>query len=84
MESLTLNPKSYALEFFFLYIPPPFAPLFCKVENPESIARQVQRLLADAQLRQTLIQNAPQLVAQKYDWNLLAPKMQNIFERLLG
>ena len=58
--------------------------LFCEVKNPESIARQVQRLLADTQLKNTITQNASQMVAQKYDWNLLAPKMQNIFEKLMG
>lgn len=49
--------------------------LFCEVKNPESIARQVKRLMADESLRKSLIVKARKMVKQKYDWNLIAREM---------
>ena len=52
--------------------------LFCKPNNPKSIAEKVKLLLADNSLRQKIIANAQKLVAEKYDWNLIAEKMRQI------
>lgn len=49
--------------------------LFCKTNNPKSIAKKVKLLLADNSLRQKIIANSQKLVAEKYDWNLIAEKM---------
>ncbi|MCK4386503.1 MAG: glycosyltransferase family 4 protein [Candidatus Pacebacteria bacterium] len=57
--------------------------LFCEVQNPKSIAEKIQLLLNNPNLANTLTQNASQLIAQKYDWNLIAKKMQNIFEKMI-
>ena len=52
--------------------------LFCKPNNSKSIAEKVKLLLADNSLRQKIIANAQKLVAEKYDWNLIAEKMRQI------
>lgn len=58
--------------------------LFCKVDDPESIATQVKRILADSALRTRLVTNAKKLVTEKYDWNLIAREMhERVFNQLL-
>lgn len=57
--------------------------LFCEVNNPKSIAEKVKILLENNELREKVIANARKLVAKNYDWNLIAGKMRNIFNRLL-
>jgi glycosyltransferase involved in cell wall biosynthesis len=49
--------------------------LFCDVKNPQSIARQVKRLMIEPGLRAKLIENGEKLVREKYEWDLLARKM---------
>ena len=51
--------------------------LFCEVNSPESIAKQVERLIADEPLRNKIIANARKLVEEKYDWNLIAREMKS-------
>ncbi len=50
--------------------------LFCEVNNPQSIAKQVKRLINDVDLRLRLAENAMQMVTERYDWNLIAEKMK--------
>ncbi len=50
--------------------------LFCQVENPESIAEQVNKLLENKNLRDTIILNAKKQTIEKYDWKLIAQHMQ--------
>jgi glycosyltransferase involved in cell wall biosynthesis len=57
--------------------------LFCKVRDPQSIAEQVKRLLADQLLREELIINGQALVREKYDWNIITKDMRKVFGRLL-
>ena len=52
--------------------------LFCKSNNPQSIAEKVKLLLADNSLRQKIVANAQKLVAEKYDWNLIAEQMRKV------
>ncbi|TSC67301.1 MAG: hypothetical protein CEO19_290 [Parcubacteria group bacterium Gr01-1014_73] len=52
--------------------------LFCEPNNPQSIAEKVKLLLADNSLRQKIIANAQKLVAEKYDWNIIADQMRLI------
>lgn len=55
--------------------------LFCEVNNPESIAKQVKRLMDDENLRNKLIDNAKKMVEEKYNWNLIARDMRSkVFE----
>lgn len=50
--------------------------LFCEVQNPESIAKQVRRLLENPALRENIVINAKTMVFEKYDWNQIADTMQ--------
>lgn len=57
--------------------------LFASVDDPASIARQVNRLLNDNALRMRLFTNGRTLVAEKYDWNLVARAMtERVFDKL--
>ena len=57
--------------------------LFCEANNPKSIAKQVQRLIADEPLRNKLIANAKKMVEEKYDWNLVAREMKTkVFDKV--
>lgn len=51
--------------------------LFCKVRNPESIAAAVLRF-EDAGLRSRVIQNGRALVEQKYGWDDIARRMNEL------
>jgi glycosyltransferase involved in cell wall biosynthesis len=50
--------------------------LFCHVENPQSIADQVTKLIEDTTLRTTLVANAQKLVSENYDWSHIADRMR--------
>lgn len=56
--------------------------LFCEVENPKSIAEKIELLMHDAALREELVKNAREMVREKYDWGLIAGKMEDIFNKL--
>ncbi len=59
--------------------------LFVNVDDPQSIARQVKRLVNDGVLRARLVMNAKKLVTEKYDWNLIARDMkEKVFDKLLN
>ena len=51
--------------------------LFCETHNPESIARQVKRLIDEPALRQKIVENARKMVEEKYDWDLIAQEMKS-------
>ncbi len=55
--------------------------LFCEVGNPNSIADKVQLLLSNNSLREKIIENASKMVREKYDWNSISPKMQEVLGR---
>ena len=58
--------------------------LFCKVDDPESIATQVKSILSNPALRARLVTNGKKLVTEKYDWNLIASQMyERVFNQLL-
>ncbi|MBI5401169.1 MAG: glycosyltransferase family 4 protein [Candidatus Yonathbacteria bacterium] len=57
--------------------------LFASINDPASIARQVERLVADPALRNRLFMNGRTLVAEKYDWKLIAKNMkERVFDKL--
>ncbi len=59
--------------------------LFCDVDDPRSIARQVKRLVDDEVLRTRLVMNGKKLVTEKYDWNITAHDMkEKVFDKLLN
>lgn len=50
--------------------------LFVAVNDPRGIARQVNRLMKNENLRNTLIANGKRLTREKYDWDLIAEEMR--------
>lgn len=58
--------------------------LFCEINNPKSIAEKVKLLLENDELRGKIIGKAKEMVIRNYDWNLIAEKMKNIFDKLLS
>lgn len=57
--------------------------LFCQPANAEDIARQIERVLNDSTLRGALRAKASALVAQKYSWDTIAPRMRDLMRSLL-
>ncbi len=56
--------------------------LFCEVNNPQSIAEKVKLLIGDEELKNRIIQNGYQMVTHNYSWEVVAGKLNNIFNRL--
>lgn len=57
--------------------------LFCEVKNPESIAKQVRRLIEDEKLRKKIVENAKKMVKEKYDWDLITNEMKTrVFDKV--
>ena len=50
--------------------------IFCKVRDPQSVAQAVQKYLDNPSLAAQVVKNAKALVAEKYDWNSIAYRMQ--------
>lgn len=50
----------------------------CEPQNPESVAKTVQRVINDVG-RNRIIENAYRMVKEKYDWDLIAGKMKEVF-----
>jgi glycosyltransferase involved in cell wall biosynthesis len=48
----------------------------CKKDNPESIVLAVKRVLSDEERKEKILNTAFEMVAEKYDWNLIAKRMQ--------
>ena len=57
--------------------------LFCEVKNPASIAQKIIQILDDEILRQKIIANGQKLVQEKYNWDNIALKMRDIFNKLI-
>ncbi len=56
--------------------------LFCEVGNPQSIAQKVEKLMKDKESRDFIVKNAREMVRGKYDWDLVAEKMKEVFGRV--
>ncbi|KKP80407.1 MAG: Glycosyltransferase, partial [Parcubacteria group bacterium GW2011_GWB1_35_5] len=52
---------------------------FCQPENPESIAEAVKRVMGDLQ-KNSVVENAYNMVKEKYDWDLIAREMNEVFD----
>ena len=57
---------------------------FCQVKNPKSIAEKIDYILDDKNKEEVdkVVQNARQLIKEKYNWGLITKKMKEIFEKL--
>lgn len=51
--------------------------LFCKVGDPKSIAEKVMEYVNNPELKKRIVNNAKEMVAQKYDWDLIAREMKS-------
>lgn len=58
--------------------------LFCKVNDPKSIANKVLEISKDNYLRHHIVEKAFEMVRSKYDWNNVAGQMKGIFNDLTG
>lgn len=52
--------------------------VFCESRNPESIAKAVRRIQEEAGLREKLTLNGGMLVRERFDWNAIARRMNEI------
>ncbi|MFH0853878.1 MAG: glycosyltransferase family 4 protein [bacterium] len=57
--------------------------IFCKVKNPKSIADSIILLLSDKALYDNIVENARRMVEEKYDWDIIADEMRNIYNKLV-
>jgi len=55
--------------------------LFCHVRNPESIAEKIKWILDEKNKEEVarVVANAREMVGRKYDWEIIAEKMEKIF-----
>jgi glycosyltransferase involved in cell wall biosynthesis len=56
--------------------------LFCDVNDPESIAQKVEKLIKDPESRDYIVKQAKSLVREKYQWSRVAGIMKEIFNQL--
>ncbi len=56
--------------------------IVCKVKDPESIVIAVEGLLGDDGLKNNIIVNSFNMIEQRYNWELVAKKMKQIFEKI--
>ena len=54
---------------------------FCQPQNPQSIADTIKKLFL-TQTKNKIIENAYNMVLQKYDWNLIAEQMKKVFDNI--
>ncbi len=57
--------------------------LFCNVGDPQDLAEKIKILLTDRELRMKLVDNGRRLVAEKYDWNIIAAEFSKIYGKFL-
>jgi glycosyltransferase involved in cell wall biosynthesis len=56
--------------------------LFCNVRDPQSIAECIKKYLSDRELTTRVVANAKKMVLAKYDWDIIARNMREIFINL--
>ena len=54
--------------------------IFCETNNPKSIADTINKLTKNPDLLKKITQNAKELVIKKYDWDIIAKDMEEIFK----
>jgi len=57
--------------------------IFCAVRDSESIARAVTQYLDNPQLKAQIVANARALAIHKYDWNIIAPAVEEQIFKVL-
>lgn len=56
--------------------------VFCAVDNPQSIAKEVSFIMGDRVLRDKIVINAKKIVFERYDWNRVSKKMLDVFDNI--
>lgn len=56
--------------------------IFCGVSDPTDIALKVGMAVKDKELRHAIINNAKEIVREKYSWDKIAKSMDGVFRRL--
>jgi len=54
---------------------------FCKPQDPDSIVETVNKVINDPK-KNEIIDNAYNMVVEKYDWNLVAKQMKGVFNKI--
>jgi glycosyltransferase involved in cell wall biosynthesis len=53
--------------------------MFAEIKNPKSIADRVMKIMRMSEVREKIVQNAFDLIKEKYDWNNISEKIKTIF-----
>ncbi len=56
--------------------------VFCSPDNPQSIVKAVNRIMSDDILRKQIVENAYNMVVERYDWNHVSFKMGEVFDKV--
>lgn len=51
--------------------------LLCEVRDPQAIAGELKKLITDNALRERLVANATKMVHERYDWDVIAERVNN-------
>ncbi|MDD5589869.1 MAG: glycosyltransferase family 4 protein [Candidatus Portnoybacteria bacterium] len=57
--------------------------IFCEVKNPKSVAEKIKLLLENGDLKKKLIENGKRIVEERYNWDSIALKMKEIFNKTI-
>ena len=57
---------------------------FCEKDNPMSIARAINEILGDNELRRMIVKNAKALVEERYDWEKISGEMNEVYHLKLN
>lgn len=55
---------------------------YCEPENPESVAKTVQKVISDPN-KNKVVDNAYNMIKEKYDWDLIAKQMKEVFDKVV-
>ncbi len=58
--------------------------LLCEVRDVDSIAQALRRLVADETLRKQLVANAMKMVHERYDWDVIAERIDREVYQVVG
>ncbi|KND46689.1 MAG: Glycosyltransferase [Parcubacteria bacterium C7867-006] len=56
--------------------------IFCAPNNPQSIAKAVDLISEDSSLKQKIINNAYNMVTERYSWDTISHKMKAVFDKV--
>lgn len=57
--------------------------LICQTQDSRSIAKKINMLLSNQELRQKLIRNGQELIHKEYTWNIIVKQMEEVYFNLL-